>query len=79
VKKIRTKVPVTPAMNEIDLRTDLETVDAQLKRAQGGDEIRRLNARKQVLQKKLLKANRRATRSNDGIHPSHKRSQEENR
>lgn len=57
--------PITPKppMNAIDLRTDLETVQAQLKRATTPDEIRRLNARKRTIEAKMRKVAKREEHS----------------
>lgn len=55
-----------PPMNPIDLRTDLEAIDAQLRGATTPDETRRLNAKRRTIEKKLLKVRRRELRENDG-------------
>ena len=72
MRKILTAVPPTPPMNEIDVRTALEHVQAQRKAAYGAEEIRRLAAMERRLAKKLEKVHRRNTRANDGHHPSEK-------
>lgn len=53
--------PITPKppMNEIDLRTDLEAVQAQIRRATTDTEVRRLNARKRTILAKLRKVAKR--------------------
>lgn len=56
-----------PPMNPIDLRTDLESVEAQLKRATTLDEVRRLNARKRTIEAKLRKVAKRELRDNQGL------------
>lgn len=62
MKLITQKAP----MNPIDLRTELEAVEEQLKHATSDDEVRRLNARKRTVEKKRLKVLRREVRENDG-------------
>lgn len=61
------------AMDATVLRSEYAEVEAHLARAVGGDEVRRLRARKVVLEKKLRKVYERERRANDGVHPSHKR------
>jgi hypothetical protein len=48
-----------PAMNPIDLRTQLEDIEAQLKRANTDEERRSLNAKRRTIEKKMLKVQKR--------------------
>ncbi len=61
---MRTFAPVTPKprMDRIDLRTQLESVEAQLKLAATDGEVRRLNALRRSVEKKLGKVQRREER-----------------
>lgn len=62
-----------PPMNPIDLRTDLESVEAALKLAATDDEIRRLNAKRRTIEAKMRKVAKREERSNDGHGPKVRR------